>query len=113
MADAMGLDLHCTYASFTYSELVTIRQRSPRTRLCYLGGNANDWKTRIDACRCLRADYAPEGYVLVNIPEAITYARQQGVSVSCWTIDNLAMARQLQRLGVDRIYSNLLLEVPR
>ncbi|MEL7940972.1 glycerophosphodiester phosphodiesterase [Pseudomonas delhiensis] len=113
MAIDMGLELLCTFASFNVSELAAIRRLSAHTRLSLEGGNANDWKTRIDQCAMLRADYSPEGSVLLTIPQAVPYARSKGVGITCWTIDNLAQARQLQRLGINRIYSNSVLEARR
>ncbi|MDN6874638.1 glycerophosphodiester phosphodiesterase [Pseudomonas citronellolis] len=113
MVADMGLELLCTFASFNASELATIRRLSPHTRLSLVNDNATAWQSRIDQCAMLRADYSQEGGVLLTIPQAVAYARAKGVGITCWTIDNLAQARQLQRLGVNRIYSNYVLEARR
>ena len=94
--------------SFDYFVLETVRSIEPRISTGWLIGSQNGSTCPIQLCHQLNS----LGSGLLNIhhklitPEVAYEVRRRGVTLWCWTVDDIDRMRELQSYGVQGITSN-------
>ena len=102
--DALGY-LECvTFISFDYDELLTVRKYSPSQPVQYLFSSLDDGLfERMSRDRISAAIK----YTYVN-RSVVERFHAVGLEVNTWTVDSVAIAEQMCRMGVDYITTNIL-----
>ena len=94
--------------SFDYAVLETVRRTEPRISTGWLIGSRNGNTSPMQLCEQLNS----LGSSLLNIhhqlitPEFAYEIRRRGITLWCWTVDDIARMRELQSYGVQGITSN-------
>lgn len=95
--------------SFDYSAIKTVRSIEPRISTGWLIGSHNGNTCPIQLCNQLSSI----GSSLLNVhhqpitPEFTYEVRRRGITLWCWTVDDIDRMRELQAYGVQGITSNL------
>ncbi len=94
--------------SFHTTVLQTIRSLEPRIPTGWLIGNHNNHASPVQLCQQL----GELGCSLLNVNHQLITAefayeiRRRGISLWCWTVDDLSRMREMQAFGVQGITSN-------
>ena len=94
--------------SFHTTVLQTIRSVEPRIPTGWLIGNHNNHASPVQLCQQL----GELGCSLLNVNHQLITAefayeiRRRGISLWCWTVDDLSRMREMQAFGVQGITSN-------
>lgn len=99
-----GFDDKCIILTSMKPCLEYIRKIRPDIKLQFLG--SKKWRESFDWCDSLRMDVDIAHDCLSK--EAVDSLHKAGLTVNCWTVDNLDRARELQQMGVDIITTNAL-----
>ncbi|MCY3740579.1 MAG: glycerophosphodiester phosphodiesterase family protein [Candidatus Poribacteria bacterium] len=115
IAEAVVAKIHETHTldvvvviSFYTAVLQTIRALEPRIATGWLIGNSDKHVSPIQLCQQL----GELGSSLLNVNHELITAEfayevlRRGVALWCWTVDDIARMREMQRFGVQGITSN-------
>ena len=94
-----GLDDKMIYIAFDYENCKRIVSKRPAAIVQYLGGNKTPAEVAADGLKGIGYSYS----VLSSRPEWITGARQLGILVDVWTVNNSQMMLDYISKGVDLI----------
>jgi len=106
-----GLSRRCVWQSFTYADLAVIRTRDPISGVGFLVSGGRTQAQLEGFVDNLAGDFT-NCYLLssfsnvLNHPSIVDYARQAGVGLGVWTVNNMDDFRALLRLGVQHIMSD-------
>ena len=92
------------FISFCYDNLVYIRKKYPTQAAQFLISTYDD--ELLDRLRAHNLDL--DIYHKALTPEIVARLHAEGITVNCWTVDDLARAEELIAMGVDMITSNIL-----
>lgn len=93
-----------TFISFNYNDVLYVRQKLPTQRVQYLFSKPSD-----EITEKLIRDKIDVGINHKSLTKDLlnTY-HDAGLEVNCWTVDSKLRAKQLIKLGVDYLTSNIL-----
>ena len=104
----------CFFSTFDMSDVQFFRTLNTTIDVGFLN-TSNDsavYEPRIDTLAALGNCSFPTNYAaLLTAPDIVTYARDRGVDVHAWTVNDNTDAKKLMRIGVYKIMSDTILEV--
>ena len=102
--DEFGYLEMTTFISFSYDQLLWVREMLPESRVTYLFSKMSDPNVER-----LAEDKIDVGiYHKALTKAALERFHEAGLTVNCWTVDSKARAKKLVSWGVDYITSNIL-----
>lgn len=111
---AYGMESRAVIASFSLSDVQAARGYSADIGVGFLGNGTNQafYEAAVDAVAALggRGMIIWDNVALVTEPSIIPYAFSKGVEVAAYTVDNNTRAKELVRLGVNNIITDIPLE---
>lgn len=104
LAEEMGMKERIWYSSFNHSTLVTLKKLDPgvRTGILYADGwlNVPEYASRI------QAEALHPAYYNLQYAGFLTEAKQRGLKLHVWTVNDSDMMEYLAKEGVDAIITN-------
>lgn len=111
---AYGMESRTVLASFSLGDIQAARGYSANVGVGFLGSSTSQatYEAAVDAVAALggRGMIIWDNVALVTEPSIITYAFSKGVEVAAYTVDNNTRAKELLRLGVNNIITDIPLE---
>ncbi len=93
------------FISFSYENLVILRNLLPNAKLQYLTGEAPDERLLAK----LNAYSLDLDIIWTSLSrEGVEFMHENGIEVNCWTVDDLTVAATLADWGVDYITTNII-----
>jgi glycerophosphoryl diester phosphodiesterase len=102
------------FSSFSYSDVVYFRTLNSQIVCGLLGSSTNPtiYEANINDLSALGNSIIIWNYpALLTQPNIVLYARSMGVDVAAWTVDDNTAAKDVMRVGVTKIITNVALEV--
>ena len=99
MVKRFGLEKQVEYISFSINICKTLRESDPEAIIAYLNGDLPP--TELKALSLSGLDYNVS--VFQRNPEWVSEAKQLGLTVNVWTVNNESQMREMIALGVDYI----------
>ena len=101
-------------ASFNFSDIEAVRALSSRIAIGFLSSSTNQafYEDAINKLSVLGNGWIFWNYpALLTVPAIITYAESLNVKIATWTVNNNRDAQKLVALGVNKIITDVPLEV--
>lgn len=94
------------FISFDFENLVFVRQLRADTAVQFLTGEVDDFTALFDRLQQYRFDW--DAYHLTVTKALVENCHKRGIKVNVWTVDEPHRAKQLIKMGVDFITSDIL-----
>lgn len=108
---AANMQDRCVMASFNLGDVQRIRQEDSNIGVAFLGASTSQgfYEAAVDAVAALggRGYIIWDNVALRTEPNIIAYALANGVEVAAYTVDNNTTAKELMRLGVRDIITDI------
>lgn len=114
LIEQYGMIENCVIQSFNLANLSYVRSISSIVEVGFLGAATNQaaYESAVNSMRDLGRGYLLwSAASLISTPAIVAYARSQGVDVAAYTIDESNTARELMKIGVNKIMSDITLEL--
>lgn len=101
-------------ASFNFADIEAVRALSSRIAVGFLSSSTNQsvYEDAINKLSVLGSGWIFWNYpALLTVPAIITYANSLNVKIATWTVNNNRDAQKLVRLGVNKIITDVPLEI--
>ena len=104
---ARGMAARTVLISLDWEPLEWIRLAFPEIRVGFVVSQSQDVLEAMALCAAREGDVLdPDRRILLARPEVAERARQAGIPLACWTVDDPAEANLLARMGVSDLTTN-------
>lgn len=104
----------CVLQSFDLGDVGYVKTYNSDLMAGFLGSSTTEstYISQIDSASSVGAEFILWSYTsLLSAPQIVQYANSKGVNVAAWTVDNSTDAKELMKIGVRHIMSDIKLEV--
>ena len=114
MVKSAQMSKRCMWQSFNYSDLAVVRNADPDVEIGFLMGSSSTAQDVMDGVNSLLEDFGPnqgasvlvQFSVLLSNPSLVSYARDRGIDVGTWTVNEFKDVISLTNINVFRIMTD-------